>query len=73
MDAGVTDRLSARLQTARIGFDSQPRPHYDSKHFIGSKEQWSKPLWVWFLPSSPILISYAADDLPKSPTIIFIA
>ena len=31
--AGMTDRLSARLQTARIGFDSQSRPHEDSKYF----------------------------------------
>ncbi len=32
MDAGVTDRPSARLQTARIGFDSQPRPYDDQQH-----------------------------------------
>ena len=32
LDAGVTDRLSARLQTARIGFDSRPRPYEDPKY-----------------------------------------
>ena len=30
--AGMTDRLSARLQTARIGFDSQSRPYEDSEY-----------------------------------------
>ena len=32
LDAGMTDRLSARLQTARIGFDSQSRPYEDQKY-----------------------------------------
>ena len=38
MNAGVTDRLSARLQTARIGFDSQPRPMMIYNTMSGKKE-----------------------------------
>lgn len=38
MNAGVTDRLSARLQTARIGFDSQPRPMMIYSTMSGKKE-----------------------------------
>jgi len=29
----MTDRISARLQTARIGFDSQSRPHENPKYY----------------------------------------